>query len=604
MTDIAELGFRVNSASAVKATTDLDRLGDQAEVTERQVVGAATKSTKAFNSMSAPMRRVSAAGRSIDGRGIAMQLSQVAQSASATGRPLQALAIQLPDIAMYLGGPVAIAAGVAAGALLPLIGNFVSAGDKGREFDDVLDAIALSIADLEGPMDVLTMSVVDLKKTYGAAAQQVREFALFQAEARVAQAREDLRRQVPILQDVARAYYSTTNAGRSFRNSLQRITRDFGITGQAARDFEALIQDAATAPSFEQQQAALLRIVRYLDEAGVSAADIPPEVAKALGQMIDLSNETDRAAKLAKDVADAASEIAPMIGAGADEAARLANNLTAAAAAQMKSGLAAQYQMYGEGRAIGERLARESQALYGGTSVLPTLRKRSSGGGRSRVTEAERLKEMWLGRIQTATEKYNAELKELNELQKAGYLTAEQYAQAVAMVTDEFERAEFAPIIAEIESISDALADAIVNGEDLGDAMGRIFRQIASDLISSGIKSLLMDTFRLGGSRGGGGGGFLGSLFGGLFGGFRADGGPVTAGKTYMTGERGPELFTPSTSGFITPNHALGGTAKVEVVLDVPEGVTVGEVQQIAGDVAVQVTARSNRRVGERHRRS
>ena len=39
----------------------------------------------------------------------------------------------------------------------------------------------------------------------------------------------------------------------------------------------------------------------------------------------------------------------------------------------------------------------------------------------------------------------------------------------------------------------------------------------------------------------------------------RAMGGPVMGGKSYLVGERGPELFTPGTSGGITPNSALGG---------------------------------------------
>ena len=39
----------------------------------------------------------------------------------------------------------------------------------------------------------------------------------------------------------------------------------------------------------------------------------------------------------------------------------------------------------------------------------------------------------------------------------------------------------------------------------------------------------------------------------------RANGGPVMGGGTYLVGERGPELFTPGTSGNITPNNALGG---------------------------------------------
>jgi hypothetical protein len=40
---------------------------------------------------------------------------------------------------------------------------------------------------------------------------------------------------------------------------------------------------------------------------------------------------------------------------------------------------------------------------------------------------------------------------------------------------------------------------------------------------------------------------------------FRAAGGPVAQGGSYIVGERGPELFTPSSSGNITPNSAMGG---------------------------------------------
>jgi hypothetical protein len=45
----------------------------------------------------------------------------------------------------------------------------------------------------------------------------------------------------------------------------------------------------------------------------------------------------------------------------------------------------------------------------------------------------------------------------------------------------------------------------------------------------------------------------------------RAMGGPVAGGSTYLVGERGPELFTPGTSGNITPNNALGGNANITV---------------------------------------
>jgi hypothetical protein len=51
----------------------------------------------------------------------------------------------------------------------------------------------------------------------------------------------------------------------------------------------------------------------------------------------------------------------------------------------------------------------------------------------------------------------------------------------------------------------------------------------------------------------------IGGAIGGMFGGGRAAGGPVVGGTTYLVGEQGPELFTPSGSGNIIPNGAFGG---------------------------------------------
>lgn len=66
--------------------------------------------------------------------------------------------------------------------------------------------------------------------------------------------------------------------------------------------------------------------------------------------------------------------------------------------------------------------------------------------------------------------------------------------------------------------------------------------------------------------------GFVGNLIGGLFGGGKASGGSVSAGKSYLVGERGPELFSPGSNGFITPNHQLamagGGQGMQPVVVE------------------------------------
>jgi len=44
------------------------------------------------------------------------------------------------------------------------------------------------------------------------------------------------------------------------------------------------------------------------------------------------------------------------------------------------------------------------------------------------------------------------------------------------------------------------------------------------------------------------------------FGGFRANGGSVSAGTPYVVGEKGAELFVPSSNGTIVPNGAMGGS--------------------------------------------
>ena len=66
-------------------------------------------------------------------------------------------------------------------------------------------------------------------------------------------------------------------------------------------------------------------------------------------------------------------------------------------------------------------------------------------------------------------------------------------------------------------------------------------------------------------------GGLLGSIF-------KANGGPVKGGSSYIVGEKGPELFTPGVSGMVTPNHALGGSTNVVVNVDASGN------QQVQGD--------------------
>lgn len=88
------------------------------------------------------------------------------------------------------------------------------------------------------------------------------------------------------------------------------------------------------------------------------------------------------------------------------------------------------------------------------------------------------------------------------------------------------------------------------------------------------------------------------------FAGARAKGGPVTAGKMYMVGERGPEPFIPSTSGTIIANDALSGGRgdtniyqfKINGAVDLATKTEAARFAQAAYDAVIAKQADSARR--------
>ena len=96
------------------------------------------------------------------------------------------------------------------------------------------------------------------------------------------------------------------------------------------------------------------------------------------------------------------------------------------------------------------------------------------------------------------------------------------------------------------------MVGAINGTKSLGEAAKNIINDLANSLLRLGINTLLKST------------GF--GIFSNLPG--FANGGRPPVGRPSIVGERGPELFTPSVSGTITPNHALGGSTNVVVNVD------------------------------------
>jgi len=128
--------------------------------------------------------------------------------------------------------------------------------------------------------------------------------------------------------------------------------------------------------------------------------------------------------------------------------------------------------------------------------------------------------------------------------------------------------------------------------EDLGRIATNVLDGIAAQALQSGLSSI-----GLGGSMAGGGGllSGLGNLVGSLFGlPGRATGGNVAPGGAYVVGERGPELFVPTSAGRIETGAT--GTAR-------PVNVSI-QVVAPAGASHPESLRRSSRQVAQAVRRA
>lgn len=104
------------------------------------------------------------------------------------------------------------------------------------------------------------------------------------------------------------------------------------------------------------------------------------------------------------------------------------------------------------------------------------------------------------------------------------------------------------------DRISTSFVRAAVQGKNLGDILRGLLQDLANSTLQSAVINPLGDV--------------LGSAIGSLFG--RATGGAVSAGTPYLVGERGPEVFVPSSAGRIDnqPQQTAASGVAVNFAID------------------------------------
>jgi hypothetical protein len=184
---------------------------------------------------------------------------------------------------------------------------------------------------------------------------------------------------------------------------------------------------------------------------------------------------------------------------------------------------------------------------------------------------------------------FQRDLLEIDRLQKDGKLTAEESAKAIAQINDEIlafntssgmkfqtdQMETFRDIAMKSgEIVSQSFENAIFSGKKLGEVLKSLVldftRMIFAQTVTKSLASSVAGIF-----------GVLPSA--------RASGGPVNSGSPYLVGEKGPELFVPSSSGSIVSNSKMntgsgssaGGSGGVTVNYAIAAGVSRAELVPI-----------------------
>jgi len=184
------------------------------------------------------------------------------------------------------------------------------------------------------------------------------------------------------------------------------------------------------------------------------------------------------------------------------------------------------------------------------------------------------LEKLYLLREQTKELREQAILKERMDSGKAS--PEEMAKKQLGNIFDtmwEKLKSTFGEIYDSISGIFDSMG-GYVNQifSDIGGSIGDILTNLSGSIgdifssIGGSLGDILSSVGNIFGGSGGGGGGFdLGTLIdiGTML--FAAEGGAITAGQPYVVGERGRELFIPSTNGTMIPNQDLGTTGGTSI---------------------------------------
>jgi len=466
---------------------------------------------------------------------------------------LRALSIQAADIGLAFG-TIGIFAGVAAGALIPLVSGFFNLERDTRDVSERVDDLSGAFKGLRDAQDLAGASVEVLIERYGRMDTQIRRVVDGLREVSLSQFRNQVESAVAgfseMESDVGTAIDALQRLETSSGRNLRAVETAFGSLSPSVREAASAVMNFATSG---QEELSVQRD-RALDAADALEALNDPTYDAAIAELFRFADiASQQLGRVVNDAGAAANAIALLnSGAVGPDAARFAG------------------------------MDARAESVVAQRSYTSSVRSGGGGGGGSgarEITAEMRAADQAIRRAQEAAVQFGDVQAVLNERLAAGSINLETYNSALEMARDRYtqvgEAAQFWD--QQAQTLKDGILDAIVAGDDLSET----FANLAKSIARAALEAALFGSGPFGGSVGGTG--LLSSAFSGIFGGARAEGGPVSQGKAYLVGERGPEIFAPSSSGRVIPNDKISG-GNVTISIDA-RGAQMGVAEQIGMEI-------------------
>lgn len=372
---------------------------------------------------------------------------------------------------------------------------------------------------------------------------------------------------------------------------VDAVRNAFQTTNDQARYMLGLIEQIRSANTFEEQASAVEALRTAINDATGgfenatgAAQDLSAKVEQAYGRVLELRN-----AAPAENWMDAAiNGVSALVG-------RLWDAVGAQAALTQARLADASIQPSGQ---RGDPRQFSTDKFYNDMyfpspeqAAPRAAGRRGGGGGRGGKSEETRERE----RAAEAVKRERDAVKDLidnlvfeaslvgktkeekaaaNAVRRAGAAATNEERQFIELATIALEQQKDAieankQAMQDMQDMAKGFLNDFFSGIEQGKGVWESFGDAALNVLNKITDKLLDDVlnaiFDVNGALGsGGGGGFLSSILGGLFGGgglagARANGGPVSSGRPYLVGERGPEIIVPRHAATVMPNKALGG---------------------------------------------